>query len=65
MMHENKVGKAKSLHLFHTTVRHLPKMYHMFTTFTGSSWLYSLVLRPLPPPIWPGNEASMIQLYAL
>jgi len=24
---------------------------------------YSLVLRPLPPPTWPGNEASLIQIY--
>ena len=22
----------------------------------------SLVLRPLPPPTWPGNEASMVSL---
>ena len=25
----------------------------------------SLVLRPLPPPLWPGNEASMTLLVAL
>ena len=39
-----QVGKAPSLHLFHTTCSwtvhgSLPKAYHKFTTFTGISWL--------------------------
>ena len=54
-----------------------PSPYIFFTLQVDSAWESSitshqlafhgrsLVLRPLPPPTWPGNEASTIQQYAL
>ena len=44
------ISKAPSLHLFHST------------SWTVHVHGCSLVLRPLPPPTWPGNEASMVSL---
>ena len=60
IMHESKgqhIGKATSLNLFtlHTTSSQSLLAVH------GCS----LVLRPLPPPTWPGNEASMILDYSV
>jgi len=72
MMHESKgqrIGKAPSLHLFHTTVRQCRDVFLKRTTSSPTFILAvhdcSLVLRPLPPPTWPGNEASTIQQYTL
>ena len=64
-MHESKghhIGEAPSLHLFHTTVGQC-----MGTTLQPLLAVHgcSLVLRSLPPPMWPENEASMILLVAL
>ena len=118
IMHESKgqhIGKAPSLHLFHTAVRQCmgvflkrttstPQPFMAVASFSGHALPTSshmawergykfLVLRPLPssshmvwergykftnlsavasfsghflpPPTWPGNEASMIQHYVL
>ena len=71
IMHESKVqyiGKAPSLHLFHTTVRQCMGVFLKRTTSSQSLLAVhgcSIVLRPLPPPSWPGNEASMTLLVAL
>ena len=64
-MHESKgqhISKAPSLHLFHTTVRQCMEVFLKRTTSSQPLLAVhgcSLVLRPLPPPMWPGNEASM------
>ena len=64
-MHESKgqhIGKAPSLHLFHTTVRQCMGVFLKRTTSSQPSLAVhgrSLVLRPLPPPTWSGKEASM------
>ena len=66
-MHESKgqhIGKAPSLHLFHTTVRQCMGVFLKRTTSLFQPLLAvhgcSFVLRPLPiaPPTWPGNEAT-------
>ena len=67
-MHESKgqyIGKAPSLHLFHTTVRQCMGVFLKRTTSSQPLLAvhgYSLVLRPLRPPMWSGNEASMVAL---
>ena len=70
-MHESKgqhIGKAPCLHFFHTTVRQCVGVFLKRTTSSQPSLANrgcSLVLRPLPPHIWPGNEASMTLLVVL
>ena len=70
-MHESKgqhIGKAPSLHLFHTTVRQCMGVFLKRTTSSQpllAVHACSLILRPLPSPTWPGNEASMTLLVAL
>ena len=61
-----KVNILAKPHLFHTTVRQcmggfLKRITSLLLAVHGCS----LVLRPLPPPTWPGNEASMALLVAL
>ena len=67
MMHESKgehIGKAPSLHLFHTAVRQCmgvfpqvhPNLYWQFMAVASFSGYF------LAPPTWPGNDASMIHL---
>ena len=64
-MHESKgqhIGKAPSLHLFHTAVRQCMgvflKTYTFTPTFTGSSCMAvaSFSGHFLAPPTRPGNE---------
>ena len=62
------VGKALSLHLFHTTVRQCMGVFLKCTTSSQPMLAVhgcSLILRPLPSPSWTGNEASMALLVAL
>ena len=56
------ISKAPFLHLLDTTVRQCmgTSSQHLLTVHGCS-----LVLRPLPPPMWPGKEASMTLLIAL
>ena len=66
VMHESKgqhIGKAPSLHLFHTTVRQCMGIILKPTTSLQPLLAVhgcTLVLRPLPPPMWPGNKASIL-----
>ena len=60
---DQHIGRASSRHLFHTTDRQCMhgSLSISFNAFHGCN----LVLGPLPPPTWHGNEASMIQQCAL
>ena len=67
-MQESKgqhIGKAPSLHLFHTTVRQCMGVFLKCSQPLLAVHGCSLVLRPLPSPTWPGNKASMTLLVAL
>ena len=63
-MHESigkrNIGQAPSLHLFHTTLRQCMRSTTSLQPLLAAH-VCSLVLRSLPPPTWPGNEASMTQ----
>ena len=66
-MQESKgqhIGKAPSLHLFHTTVRQCMGVFLKCSQPLLAVHGCSLVLRPLPSPTWPGNKASMTLLVA-
>ena len=63
VMHESKgqyIGKAPSLHLFHTTVRQRMGVFLKHTTNSLAVHGCSLVLRPLPSPTWPSWERLLL-----
>ena len=62
-MHESKgqhIGKAPSLHLFHTAVRQCMGVFLKRTTSTPQPFMAvaSFSGHFLSPPTWPGNEAT-------
>ena len=60
-MHDRHIGKAPPLHLFHTKLDSAwGEVHKPLLTVHGCS----LILRSLPPPMWPGNEATMTVLVA-
>ena len=66
IMHQsNNIGKAPSLHLLHTARGVFLKRTTSFSNLYLAVHGCSLIFRPLPFPMWPGNEASMTLLVSI